>query len=315
MSRRRTNAASYELLNSEPEQTDQPDGFIDEQWVEPHKKFPWKTILFISFFFVAGASLYFVVTGTLQHLDILSNKRDIILNGSRKAALGWRGISLSITLLIPPLSRHSFKSKSSSPKRHNKSSKVSKQNRDPNKKTKVDNLRRVDKPKSLEQAFKTLAADDFVSYLEHLKILYPGSKLTWLKEGEANLEYFFNYTLLENMYRDEQNLPVVGYSAASLVMSETFQKFLREAEILNAELVGSKRRDPNVDLLIDLVKMCLCERSNMFELEELVVKGRDTLSHTVVRFIHLKITAKSERLKNRLNGIVCATVTARLHAQ
>ncbi|KAI8125861.1 hypothetical protein FF38_09460 [Lucilia cuprina] len=59
MSRRRTNAGSYELLNSEPdeeEQHDQPDGFVDEQWVEPQRKFPWKTILFILFFFVAGAT-------------------------------------------------------------------------------------------------------------------------------------------------------------------------------------------------------------------------------------------------------------------
>lgn len=58
MSRRRTNAGgSYELLSNEPvsEQHDQPDGFVDEQWVEPQRKFPWKTVLFILFFFVAGA--------------------------------------------------------------------------------------------------------------------------------------------------------------------------------------------------------------------------------------------------------------------
>ncbi|KAM7352921.1 transmembrane protein 230 [Cochliomyia hominivorax] len=58
MSRRRVNAGSYELLsNEEPErEPDQTDGFIDEQWVEPQRKFPWKTILFILFFFVAGAT-------------------------------------------------------------------------------------------------------------------------------------------------------------------------------------------------------------------------------------------------------------------
>ncbi|XP_065356557.1 transmembrane protein 230 [Calliphora vicina] len=56
MSRRRTNAGSYELLSSEPEEHDQPDGFVDEQWVEPERKFPWKTIIFILFFFVAGAT-------------------------------------------------------------------------------------------------------------------------------------------------------------------------------------------------------------------------------------------------------------------
>lgn len=55
MSRRRTNAGSYEPLNTESDEHDQPDGFIDEQWVEPQRKFPWKTIVFILFFFVAGA--------------------------------------------------------------------------------------------------------------------------------------------------------------------------------------------------------------------------------------------------------------------
>lgn len=57
MSRRRNAGGSYERLSTEEpeEQPDQPDGFIDEQWVEPQRKFPWKTILFILFFFVAGA--------------------------------------------------------------------------------------------------------------------------------------------------------------------------------------------------------------------------------------------------------------------
>lgn len=59
MSRRRTNANSggnYEPLDTEPDEYDQTDGFVDEQWVEePKRKFPWRTIVFILFFFVAGA--------------------------------------------------------------------------------------------------------------------------------------------------------------------------------------------------------------------------------------------------------------------
>lgn len=73
-------------------------------------------------------------------------------------------------------------SRKSSPKKQSKSSKVPTQSRDTNKKSKSDNLRGSVKPKSLEQAFKNLTAEDFASYLEKLEIVYPGSKLAWLKE-------------------------------------------------------------------------------------------------------------------------------------
>lgn len=57
MSRRRTAYADTEytpLDTDETEQHDQPDGFVDEQWVKPERKFPWKTVLFILFFLIAG---------------------------------------------------------------------------------------------------------------------------------------------------------------------------------------------------------------------------------------------------------------------
>ncbi|XP_075152086.1 transmembrane protein 230 [Haematobia irritans] len=55
MSRRRTNAG-YANLEEDDQHFDEPDAFIDEQFVKPERKFPWKTVLFILFFFVAGAT-------------------------------------------------------------------------------------------------------------------------------------------------------------------------------------------------------------------------------------------------------------------
>ncbi|XP_005175886.1 transmembrane protein 230 [Musca domestica] len=59
MSRRRAINSSYTPLESEDTQDreyDAPDGFVDEQFVKPERKFPWKTVLFIIFFFIAGAT-------------------------------------------------------------------------------------------------------------------------------------------------------------------------------------------------------------------------------------------------------------------
>lgn len=82
----------------------------------------------------------------------------------------------------PAKSNASSKSKGSTPKKINKTSRESNQQRDSNKKTKSEVNKAPAKPKSLEQAFKNLTADEFASHLEQLKLIYPGSKLAWLKE-------------------------------------------------------------------------------------------------------------------------------------
>ena len=58
------------------------------------------------------------------------------------------------------------------------------------KKQKSESAKAPAKPKSLEQAFKNLTADDLASQLEQLKIWYPDSNLAWLK-GVIIVALFF----------------------------------------------------------------------------------------------------------------------------
>lgn len=75
----------------------------------------------------------------------------------------------------------SNKSKGSTPKKVAKTSKETSNPPLESKKSKQDVGKQPAKPKSLEQAFKSLTPDEFASNLEKFKLLYPGSKLSWLK--------------------------------------------------------------------------------------------------------------------------------------
>lgn len=70
------------------------------------------------------------------------------------------------------------KSKVSTPKKSS-TTKPKDQAQDSSKKT--GTTKQANKPKSLEQAFRSLTAEEFASNLEKFKLLYPDSKLSWLK--------------------------------------------------------------------------------------------------------------------------------------
>ncbi|KNC30351.1 hypothetical protein FF38_03942 [Lucilia cuprina] len=196
----------------------------------------------------------------------------------------------------PAKSNASSKSKGSTPKKTNKTSKESSQPKDSNKKNKNEASNRAPaKPKSLEQAFKNLTADDFASHLEQLKIIYPGSKLAWLKEianylntnlpfdcdpifsgksitypsnlaspafkealldflsseGETNLEYFFHYTLLESMCTElNKNLPVVGYKFLLQLIAQNWPQICSNKMANTAMLRDSYQNRSNICLSI-----------------------------------------------------------------
>lgn len=79
---------------------------------------------------------------------------------------------------ISPSKSNTSSSKTSTPKRN----KPAKETQSETKKTKQEQgPKQPPKPKSLDQAFKALTPEAFATQLEHYQLLFPGSKLSWLK--------------------------------------------------------------------------------------------------------------------------------------
>ncbi|KAL9930851.1 transmembrane protein 230 [Glossina fuscipes fuscipes] len=95
MSRRRhiANRTDYTPLTTEDigeNEYDRPDGFMEDQFDKPERKFPWKTILFILFFLIAGATC--LTCGILVSTDYVDKKY---------ADRAWPLLILGILMFIP----------------------------------------------------------------------------------------------------------------------------------------------------------------------------------------------------------------------
>ncbi|XP_013116709.2 transmembrane protein 214 [Stomoxys calcitrans] len=106
---------------------------------------------------------------------------EILPSHQIRQLLSGRGIAGGKDISPSKSNTSSNKSKSSTPKRTSmKQTKESHQNE--NKKAKQEQVfKSPPKPKNLDQAFKAITPNEFQTQLEHIQLLYPGSKLSWLK--------------------------------------------------------------------------------------------------------------------------------------